>query len=202
MGSKCYAVVLIILLLVWVSGCSTKPLTTAISHDYTYTAGRVLVLPFINDSDEKQAGILATRICQSLCYNHGFHVANEGDLRIYLQRKHLFLSQLTEESTPQVFAELARELQVTTLIKGRILALHYEKTQGESLPVISLQLEILDAGNGKLLASSFLTERGEDYRILLRFGVIRTTTQLLEQMIQHIINDWHNKGVLLCPTLS
>ena len=192
-----FSIVAIIVLFVCFGGCSHKPLTTAISRDSAHTIKRVLVLPFMNDSDEQQLDILATRICQSVCHKHGFQVANEGNLRIYLQQKQLFLTQLTEESTTQVFANLARDQQVNTLIKGRIRALHYEKIQGESLPVINLQLQLLNAGDGKLLASSFLSARGEDSRTMLRFGVIRTTTQLLEQMIDTIINDWHHKGVIL-----
>ena len=196
-GSGYYPVIFSILLLIGTSSCAGKPLTTVIAQDSAHSIQRLLVLPFGNESDKKQLGIIATRICRNQYSSRGFKGVDTGDLRIYLQRHHLFLSQLTEEGTPQLFAELARELQVSTLIKGKILTADYKSIQGESVPVISLQLELLNAQNGKLLTSSFLTGSGENYRTLLRFGVLRTTTQLLNQMIKEITDNWHKKGVFL-----
>ncbi len=195
LGSAYCTVAFCILLLVCTSSCSRKPLTIAIVQDSAHSIQQMLVFPFVNESEEKHLGIMATQICRSQFYNRGFNVVNEGDLRIYLQRQRLFLPQLTEEGSPQLFAELARELQINTLVKGRILSLNYEDIQGESLPVISLQLELLNASDGKLLASSLLTGRGENYRTLMRFGVLRTPTQVLSRMIQEIIDNWYEKGV-------
>jgi hypothetical protein len=200
MLDKRYGIILRIIfigVIISISSCTKKPLTTTIASNSAHKIQQLLVLPFTNNSDERQLGIIATRICQTSCYNRGFNLTNEGDLRIYLQRKKLFISQLTEESSGQIFADLAQEQHVTTLIKGKILSVKYEKIQGESLPVVSLQLELLNASDGKLIASSFLTGHGEDYRTVLRFGVLRTSSQLLQQMIDSIINDWHHKGVFL-----
>jgi len=194
---KVYTVAICILTLASIGGCSKTLLTTVITQNSTQNIHRILVIPFINESDETRFDMVATQICQDQCYQHGFEVVNEGDLHIFLQRKGLFLSQLTEEGTPQLFAELTRELRVDAIIKGKILAANYKQVQGESIPVVSLQLDLLRANDGKLLANSFLTGNGEDYRTVMRFGVLRTSTQLFNQMIDTIINNWHDKGVFL-----
>jgi hypothetical protein len=185
----------VILLIVFSSGCAKRPTTTVITKNLINVPQRILVLPFNNSSDEKYLGEIATKICQEYYFSRGFKLVNLGDLRIYLQRHHLFLSQLTEESSVQRFDDLARELQITMLLKGTIISASYQDSQGEALPVISLQLQLLNATNGKLIVSSFLTGYGKDYRTLLRFGVLRTPTQLLNRMIGEITDNWANKGV-------
>ena len=194
---KVCTIAICILTLVTIGGCAKKPLTTIISRNSAPNINRILVIPFTNGSDTKRFETVATQICQSQCYRHGFEIVNEGDLRIFLQRKRLLLSQLVDEGAPQLFAELASELQIDALIKGKILTANHKQVQGESIPVISLQLDLLRANDGKLLANSFLTGSGEDYRTMMRFGVLRTSTQLLNQMIDNIINNWQNEGVFL-----
>lgn len=184
-----------ILLLFLLSGCSTAPTTTVVKQNALRTPQRILILPFGNQSDEENLGEIAVRICQDIYFNRGIELVNRSDLRIYLQRHHLFLSQLTKDATPEFLADLAHELNVTTLVKGEILTADYKEVQGEPLPVISLNLELINAANGKLIASSFLTGYGKNYRTVLRFGVLRTTTQLLEQMILEITDSWDDKGV-------
>lgn len=179
------------------TGCADKTLTSVMAHGEPFTIERVIVLPFVNNSHEQHLGFLATRIGENVCNNLGYQLANVADLRLYLQRKHLFMSQLTEQSTDNVFKEISEELQVNSMIKGKILEVNYIKTQGESLPQITLQLELLNASNGTALVRSFIDSRGEDYRTVLRFGVVRTTTQLLELMIHNTIENWQHKGVIL-----
>jgi hypothetical protein len=195
MKSNPTLVCLSLLLLLCGCGGNSRPLTTVVAQSQPHVIQRVLILPFANESDENLLGIIATQICQQRFYNHGYQLVNDGDFRVYLQRRQLFVSQLTEVGTLQLFSELARDLQVNTLIKGRVLSAGYENIQGESLPVVTLQLELLNASDGRLLASSFQTGRGDDYRTLMRFGVLRTPVQVLEKMIDTIIDNWHTKGV-------
>ena len=192
-----YTLLSVILLVVFCPGCTKGPTTTIVAKNAINIPQQILVLPFSNTSTEKFLGEIATQICQAHCFNRGIKLVNREDLRIYLQRHHLFLTQLTEEASPQLFADLARELKITALVKGTILSAEYQEVQGEHLPVISLQLELLNASDGKLIISSFLTGYGKDYRTLLRFGVLRTTTQLLNRMISEITDNWANQGVFL-----
>jgi len=184
-------------LLLLMAGCggTSRPLTTVTVRGTPHMIRRVLVLPISNESDENLLGLVATQICQQRFYRHGYRLVNDGDLKVYLQRRQLFISQLTDVGTLQLYSDLAHDLQVNTLVRGRVLSAGYERVQGESLPVVTLQLELLNASDGRMLASSFLTSRGDDYRTLMRFGVLRTSTQILEQMIDTIINNWQTQGV-------
>lgn len=192
---KCSATVIFLLTIVVISGCAKKPVTTVIKQNSALHIQRLMILPFVTESDEKRFEVAASQICQNQCYQHGFEIVNYGDFRTFLQRKRLLLAQFTKEGTPQLFAELARELQVDALVKGKILAVNYKQVQGESIPEISLQLDLIRATDGKLLANTFLTGYGDNYRTLMRFGVLRTSTQLLSQMIDDILNNWYEKGV-------
>lgn len=178
-------------------GCVDKTLTSVMSHGEPFVIERVLVLPIANTSNDQQLGILATRICENVCNNLGYQLGNLADLRIYLQRQHLFMSQLTEQSKSDVFKDISDELHINCMIKGKILEINYVKSQGESLPEITMQLELLNSSDGTALVRSFINSRGEDYRTVLRFGVVRTPTQLFELMIHNTIKDWQHKGVIL-----
>lgn len=189
---------LLLIIVISTTGCATdKSLTSIMTHGEPFKIKRIIVLPFANNSNEKQLGLLATRICDNVCNNFGYQIANLADLRICLQRNNLFISQLTEQSSAEVFKEISEVLQVNSMIKGKILELNYVKRQGETLPEITLQLELLNASDGTTLVRSFIDSRGEDYRTVLRFGVVRTATQLLELMISNTIEDWQHKGVML-----
>ncbi len=197
LGWKRYLWLLVTFGLVLCGGCAKGPTTTVVTKKLAAGPVRLLVLPFINNSDEKYLGEIATRVSQEYYFNQGFKLVNQGDLQIYLRRHHLFFSQLTSESSAQIFTGLAHELQVKTLLKGTILSAEYREEQGEYLPLISLQLELLNAADGSLLVSSFLTRSGSDYRTLLRFGVVRTAPQLLERMVTEITAHWKDEGVYL-----
>lgn len=196
--SRYWVILSVSLLILSSAGCAKKtPTTTVVAKNLLNRPQRILVLPFNNSSDEKFLGEIATQVCQENYFNRGFKLVNRGDLRGYLQRHHLLLSQLTDEASPQLFADLARELKITTLVQGTLISADYQEAQEESLPVISLQLKLLNATNGKLIVSSFLTGYGKKYRTLLRFGVLRTTTQLLDRMIGEITDNWNKQGVFL-----
>jgi len=187
----------VVMLLLSGVGCAEKTLTSVMTNSQPFVISRIVVLPFVNESNEKQLGIIATRICENVCNKRGYPISNQADLRLYLQRKHLYMSQLTEQSKAAVFEELSRELRVNAMIKGEIIRVNYTKIQGESLPDITLQLDLINADSGKTLVRSFIDSSGEDYRTILRFGVVRTTTQLLQLMINNTIDDWQHKGVIL-----
>jgi len=185
------------LLLCNASCAPEKTLTSMMIHGDSFKIERLVVLPFSNKSKEKQLDVVATRICVNVCKRRGYQLSNVADLRIFLQRKQLFISQLTEQSTAEVFKEISKELRINAMIKGKILALNYIKVQGEALPEITLQLDLLNAQDGTTIVRSFVDSSGEDYRTVLRFGVVRTPTQLLEIMINNTIENWQHKGVIL-----
>ncbi|MBW2186390.1 MAG: hypothetical protein JRG71_08340 [Deltaproteobacteria bacterium] len=182
--------------------CSIAPLTTTVPLENHVKIQHIAVLPFTRIDNAPLLDVMATRVCQTILHNYGFNITNEGDIRIYLQRKQLFMSQLTSTGDPTMYAELAKEHHIDALIIGKIITVEYEKIQGDTLPVVCLELKLLEAKTGQLLASSFLKRHGEEYRTLLRFGVVRTSTELIQIITTEIIEDWHSKGALTWPNIS
>lgn len=190
------------LFIVLTIGCTPAPLTTTIpSHDNT-TINTIAVLPFGSTEKQPQLGIMATRVCQTILHNQDFDITNEGDIRLYLQRKQLFMSDIVTKGNKETYADLAEEHQVDALIIGTIRSVDYTKNQNETLPVISMELKLLEARTGRLLAHSFLKRDGEQYRTVLRFGLIRSNIDLIQHIISEIIEDWQTKGALPWPELS
>lgn len=195
------------ILLLWLGlvlhGCATAPTTITIAHE-TCTAKslRVAVLNFSNDSSEPRLESIAKTICLVALLEKGFQVINEAEVRNFLQKKQLFPSQLTSQGNAELYTEFASELRAQGIIKGRILAVDQLKSQGETLPVMTLQLELLNAANGELMVSSFLRRSGEDYRIALHYGVLRTSSELMKQIMAEIIESWTTIGVLNCQKNS
>lgn len=182
--------------------CGIKPLTTTVSSGNQVAIKHIAVLPFSGVDKQPLLEVMATRVGQTILHNYGFNITNEGDIRIYLQRKQLFMSQLTTTGDPTMYAELAKEHHIDALVIGKIIMVEYEKIQGDTLPVVCLELRLLEAKTGRLLASSFLKRHGEEYRTALRFGVVRTSTELIQIILTEIIEDWHTKGALSWPNVS
>lgn len=182
--------------------CSVKPLTTTVSPTHNVSIQSIAVLPFMGIEDQPLLDVMATRVGQATLHNYGFNTINEGDIRLYLQRKELFMSQFISMADTVMYEDFANEHHIDALIIGKIITVEYEKIQGDTLPVIGLELKLFEAKTGKLIASSFLKRHGEQYRTALRFGVVRTSTELLQIILTEIIEDWHTKGALPWPNIS
>jgi hypothetical protein len=183
-----------------ISACvGQPPITTEIPGQHqTADFCRITVLPFANDTDEPRLGLIAKKICQTELLQRGAQVVNEADVRLFLHRRQTFTSQLTDQGSRELYAALADELKTKGIIRGRILNISEEKSQGEIIPVVTLQLELINAMDGHLITSSFLRRSGDDYRTILHYGVIRTQTELIRQIIAEIFNDWISRGVVSC----
>jgi len=182
------------------TACAGKPPTTTEVPGQHKSAGfcRITVLPFANDTDEPRLGLIAEKICQTELLQREAQVVNEADVRLFLHKRQVFTSELTQHGSTELYAALAKELKTQGIIRGRILTLDEEKKQGEIVPVITLQLELINAMDGQLIVSSFLRRSGEDYRTILHYGVIRTRSELIRQILAEIFNDWIARGVVSC----
>lgn len=189
-----------ILLCSMLIACAGKTPTTTEVPGQHKSAGfcRITVLPFANDTDEPRLGLIAEKICQTELLQREAQVVNEADVRLFLQKRQVFTSELTQHGSTELYAALAEELKTKVIIRGRILTIDDEKKQGEIVPIITLQLELINATDGQLIVSSFLRRSGEDYRTILHYGVIRTRSELIRQIIAEIFNDWIARGVVSC----
>ena len=193
---------IILFVVILSSGCASPPLTTTIAREGQTVIDTIAVLPFNATEKHPQFEVMATRVCQTILHNHAFKITNEGDIRLYLQRKQLFMSDIVTTGNKETYADLAAEHHVDALVIGTIRSIDYIKTQDEPLPVIGIELKLLDAKTGQLLANSFLKRDGEEYRTILRFGLVRSNTKLIQFILTEIIDDWQTKGALPWPDLS
>ena len=189
----------LLLPLVLAACAGNQPTTTEVPGQHQSSQFcRITVLPFVNDTEEKRLGLIAKKICQAELLERGAQVVNEGDVRLFLQRRQTFTSELTQQGSRELYAALATELKTKGIIRGRILNIDEEKKQGEVIPIVTLQLELIKADDGSLIVSSFLRRSGEEYRTIFHYGVVRTQTELMRQIIAEIFNDWITRGVVSC----
>ena len=188
----------ILLLLLVCSGCSLHrgaqvQLSALASRQ---SVCRLAVLPFASDTGENSAAVQAYRIFSGELIAAGtYQLVPEGEVHLFLNRNRLRLGELLGS---QLYSELARQLEVDAVVRGRVITLEDEKGPNGSVPRCALQIDLLSADNGELLASSYHSRSGDEFQKVLHFGTIRTTSELLAQVSREIITAWQEKGLSHC----
>ena len=104
-----------------------------------------------------------------------------------------------ELNNPDDVQHLARELEVDVVIRGRVIALEDRSGTNGRLPYCALQIDLLVAESGELLASTYRRRSGDAYQKILHYGTIHTKSGLIAQVSREIINVWEEKGLSHCP---
>ncbi len=155
------------------------------------------VLPFTNETSQQAAAVQVYRIFTSeLIASRSYRVEPEGEVYFFLNRSRLRMGDLLDS---RQYADLARQLEVDAIVRGRVIALENRKGGDGSLPYCALQIDLLAADNGELLASAYHRRSGEEFQKVLHFGTIRTTSELIAQIAREIIAEWNKKGLSHCP---
>jgi len=187
----------VVLLLMTVSGCASHhgPQVRMLTASGKNVC-KLAVLPFANETGQTAAAIQVYRIFTSeLIASRNYRVEPEGEVYFFLNRSRLMLGDLLDS---QDYAELARQLEVDAIVRGRVIALEERKSAQGSPPNCALQIDLLSADNGELLASTYHRRSGEEFQKILHFGTIRTTSQLVSQVSREIIDAWNKKGLSHC----
>jgi len=199
----CSFVALFILLLLPIvllscsSAGSGKTITRVAGGKLKSQLCRIVLLPFVNESQSQQLDIQAYRIFLAEIVKSGvFTVIPEGDLKDFFFRNRISRQTIWDR---KLIATLSQQLAVdgalvvfirdSNLVRG---------SDGSKQTFVSLQVELHDARSGKLVLSSFLRRRGSDYTKVLHFGVVDTVSGLLQRMAREIIEIWEEKGVSGC----
>lgn len=157
---------------------------------------RLAILPFTSEFGENAAAVQAYRIFTGELIAAGtYRLQPEGEVHFFLNRNRLRLGELLGS---QLYAELARQLEVDAVVRGRLIALDNKKGPNGNVPHCALQIDLLSADNGQLLASSYHSRSGDEFQKVLHFGTIRTTSELLAQVSREIIAAWQEKGLNHC----
>jgi hypothetical protein len=159
---------------------------------------RIAIMPFENRTRDDRAATMAYRVLMAELIGSGqLEVEPEGDVGLFRLRHRLFPGEML---LPDQYADLARQMKVDAIVRGRITDIGYDSSRGErDIPYIALQLDLFDVRRGHPVLNTIHRRYGDEYRKMMHFGVITTTTGLMARMSQEIIADWSEKGVGNCP---
>ena len=160
---------------------------------------RIAVLPFSNDAKQPQAGLAAFRIFMGEMMGTGrFQIIPEGEVHMFLTRNRLRPGDLWDTVH---YAEFASQFGADVLIRGKVadcavVTVH----EAGNIPQLAMQVEMVEAGTGRILLSTFHRRKGDDYRKTMHFGIIHTLSELMAQVSREIAEDWYEKGIQGCPS--
>lgn len=135
MKGNVYTHVLIIILLVAISGCATnRPPQVHMSAMAKYRdICTVAVLPFLNETSQKTAGMQAMRIfTNELIASGNYQVIPEGEIAFFMQRNRLLPIDLLNSD---LYSKLARKLALDAVIRGRVMSLGQQQNVGGLSPI-------------------------------------------------------------------
>ena len=178
----------------------SAPETLEVSAFSGKTVCRIAVLPFLNESREKDAGDLMYRVFLNELTAAGIsEVVSEGDVRQFMTLFRQMPQEIHATSTP-LMAQMAEQLGADALVRGRIVQYGTESVgQDARIPFVALQVEMVSVMDGARLFSTFHRRSGNDYRKALHFGLVRTKTGLFVRVASEVIDDWRSKGEFSCP---
>jgi len=158
---------------------------------------RVAVLPFLNDSEFSQAGVLVQKVFAAQLLSSGeYQLTPEGDIVKAYQQLHLFPE---DQPTLQQFRIIADRVNGPLLLTGIVLEMEEGRSEHQTVnPRLVLQVELRNPENGEILWTTFHRRKGTDYKKTMHFGTLHTMTGLSRQMAEEIINLWHEKGFPKC----
>lgn len=188
---------LLIILLFALCGCSTKvPMVKEVSPMPGDAACRVVLLPFLDESNFPQGGSLVNKVLLAELVDSGkFQVVDQGDVtKLY----HQFRIYPNKMPTGDQLKMIGGRLSATLFIGGDILKMKETKKSNFIETELTIALQLYDGRTGRAIWSTYHHRLGKDYKTILHFGQINTITDLAQRMSQEIINLWIEKGITPC----
>jgi hypothetical protein len=157
----------------------------------------VAVLPFLNETSQKTAGMQAMRIfTNELIASGNYQVIPEGEIAFFMQRNRLLPIDLLNSD---LYSKLARKLALDAVIRGRVMSLGQQQNVGGVVPYLSMQIDLYAADSGELIAHTYNRRQGDDYQKVLHYGTIHTTSGLISEASREIIYALKEEGLSHCP---
>ena len=160
----------------------------------------VAVLPFIDHSGYGQGGKIVQRLLVGeLVRSCNWRVALEGDItRVYRQIR----LRPWEEPDPEQLRIIAARLGVDLLITGEILEMEERIDPSGVDPLLLMQLRVYDGQDGARRWATRHRRQGSDYQRVMHFGTVNTISAVSRNAVREILQEWHRKGLLVCPSVS
>ena len=175
------------------ASCSQKQLNIVQLAPMPEEICRVAVMPFVNNTGYQDGAVLFYRVFVSeLSGFEDLELVPEGDIRMAFRQVRILpgLQQPDYDQSRIIGDYLGADI----LLNGIILQMNETSSSGETIPFITVKLNILDAKSGKTIWSIYHIADGEQYRKVMHFGVITTITQLAKQISKEILAKWASKG--------
>lgn len=187
-------------LLLLLCSCTIKEPPTVLKQGNIPDGGnicRVAVLPFINQTDYKQADDIFARVFVSELVNSGnYQMAQEGDVRKFLQQMQVLPSQIPDVEQLRAMAD---RLGVQVVISGTITEMKDSSEYGQRLePSLAVVIRIMEGDSGRTLWSTYTRREGQQYRKIMHFGLVNSLTSLSKHVSAEIVESWHKEGFFKC----
>lgn len=154
---------------------------------------RVAVLPFINRTTYQDGNVLFYRIFISeLIRQQDIDLIPEGDVHRAFQN--VYLAYGAENPNYDQLRIIGDYLHADILMSGIILQMTEVDIQGETIPFLTIKLDMLDAKTGRTIMTVNHDIDGAQYRKIMHFGLITTITQLAIQMSDEILAGLNSEG--------
>ena len=159
---------------------------------------RIAVLPFTNQTGHPGTiGTAYTRVFTSELIDYGnYIVSQEGDVRKILQQMKMIPGETL--SSEQLRA-LADRLGVQIVITGAVLEMSERDKSGRNLdPALAVVVRVLEASSGRTLWITYDASEGNQYQIIMHFGLINSMNALAKRSALEILDLWKKKGFEKC----
>jgi hypothetical protein len=160
---------------------------------------RVALLPFLNESKFPAGDAIFSKVFAAQFQDAGnFFIIQEGDISKVYQQLQLLPGMAPTLEQLQIIAD---RVKAQLLITGSIIEMWEQPAEHNTInPRISVEVEIRDIRNGKILWATLHKREGYYYNKTMHFGTIHSVTGLSRQMAVEIINLWFKKGLSQCDT--
>lgn len=180
--------------LLMLSACSAKaPKLHKLAELPDPNVCRLAVLPFSMESGMEEGNMIFYRVfLAEIASMDNFEIIQEGDVRkVYRQLKLLPFVMTPDLVQLQV---IGNYLNVQYLVLGKVLDMGIAGAEESNLPYITVEIRLVDAASGKTLWSTYHSRRGEEYRKVMHFGLINSTTSISRAVSQEILDRWRSEG--------
>lgn len=184
----------IVFVVFWGTSCSQKNPSIEQIAPLPKSICRVAILPFINHTGYRDGDILFYRVFDAELSRSGeFDVIPEGDIRRAFRQ--VRLTPGAKEPDYDQLRIMGDYLKADVLVGGNILQMEELTQDNESIPYITVRLELLDAKKGRTIWTIYHKREGSQFRKVMHFGVINTITQLAKLVSNEILMQWTSMGL-------
>jgi hypothetical protein len=149
------------------------------------TGARIAIVTFDNITEQQRSGDIASILLMSELWRQGYEVVEPGEVAATLAE---LRSLPRGEISTEEISRLRGKLQVDYIVTGTIY--RFVPTRGrsaESLPQIEMGLRLINASDGKVLASVSLSRTGDDSEGAFGVGRCYSLGKLTQKSL---VNAW------------